>query len=73
MKPGAIIAKATSESQEFGRYAEVMIESIPDLNMPTLRDLYKHNALPREYFGHMERIKRGGGSIKTAAPEIVSA
>lgn len=64
MNPETILAKAAAESAEFGRYADVMLESIPVLNMPTLRDLYKHNATPREYFAHMERIKtqaqRGG-------------
>lgn len=57
MKPETILAKAAAESPEFGRYAEVMLESIPDLSMPTLRDLYKHNATPAEYFAHMERVK----------------
>lgn len=65
MKHETILAKAAAESPEFGRYAEVMLESISELNMPTLRDLYKHNALPSEYWAHMERIK-GGSSIKTA-------
>lgn len=60
MRLETILAKAAAESPEFGRYAEVMLESIPDLSMPLLRDLYKHNALPREYFAHMERIKQGG-------------
>lgn len=61
MNPETIVAKAAAESPEFGRYAEVMLQSIPDLNMPTLRDLYKHNATPAEYFAHMERIKGGIG------------
>jgi len=60
MKRETIIAKAAAESSEFGRYAEVMLESIPDLSMPLLRDLYKHHATPSEYFSHMERIKQGG-------------
>lgn len=60
MKPETILAKAAAESPQFGRYAEVMLESIPDLSMPTLRDLYKHNATPAEYIAHMERIKNGG-------------
>ena len=59
MKPETILAKAKAESSEFGRYAEIMLESIPELSMPTLRDLYKHNALPSEYWAHMERIKFG--------------
>jgi hypothetical protein len=60
MKPETMLAKAAAESPGFGRYAAVMLESIPDLNMPTLRDLYKHNALPSEYWAHMARIKAGG-------------
>ena len=59
MKLEIMLAKASAESPEFGRYAEVMLESIPELNMPTLRDLYKHNALPSEYWAHMERIRNG--------------
>lgn len=60
MKPKTILARAAAESPDFGRYAEVMLECIPDLTMPTLRDLYKHSATPAEYWAHMERIKRGG-------------
>ena len=60
MKPETILAKAAAESPEFGRYAAVMLESIPDLSMPTLRDLYKHNALPSEYWAYMARIRADG-------------
>lgn len=67
MKHETMIARATAESPEFGRYAEVMLESIPDLNMPTLRDLYQHHATPAEYWAHMGRIKRGGSSITGAS------
>lgn len=49
------IKKAYSESKEFGKYAEVMLEEIPDMALPILRDCFKHNATAREYRDHFER------------------
>ena len=51
----AKIAKARAESEDFGRYAEVMLEEIPDMSPSVLRDCYKHNATAGEYRAHFER------------------
>lgn len=64
MKLETMIARAAAESPDFGRYAEVMLEAIPDLKMATLRDLYEHKATPAEYFAHMDRIRRGAHGEK---------
>jgi hypothetical protein len=42
---------------EFKAYAEYVIESMPDVTLPVLRDMFKHNASVREYREHWERIK----------------
>lgn len=55
MRAEAKIAKARSESEHFGRYAEVMLEEIPDMSLPVLRDCYKHSATAGEYRAHFER------------------
>lgn len=55
MKTETKLAKAKAESEDFGRYAEVMLESIPDMSLPVLRDCYKHNATAGEFLAHMER------------------
>lgn len=52
-----MIAKAKAESEEFGRYAEVMLEEIPDMNFPILRDCFKHSATAREYRDYFEKHK----------------
>lgn len=57
MRVEAKIAKARAESEDFGRYAEVMLEEIPDMNFPILRDCYKHNATAGEYRAHFERYR----------------
>lgn len=59
MRVEAKIAKARAESEDFGRYAEVMLEEIPDMNFPILRDCYKHNATAGEYRAHFERHRMG--------------
>ena len=64
MKPETMIAKAKAESADFGRYAEVMLEEIPDMNMPTLRDCFKHRATAGEYRAHMERLRYGAQGAK---------
>jgi hypothetical protein len=48
---------------EFKRYAEYVIEAMPDVTLPVLRDMFKHNASVREYQAHHERLreKNGGG------------
>ena len=57
MKVETMLAKAAAESADFGRYAEVMLEAIPDLSMPALRDCYKHRATAGEYLRHLERVR----------------
>lgn len=59
MKPRTIIARAKAESADFGRYAEVMLEEVPDMSLPVLRDCYKHHATAGEYRASLERIRRG--------------
>ena len=43
MRTETKIAKAKAVSEDFGRYAEVMLEEIPDMSLPVLRDCYKHH------------------------------
>lgn len=43
---------------EFRRYADYVLDSLPDISVPTLRDMFKHNASVREYLDHMERLKK---------------
>jgi len=47
-----------SGTPEFKAYAEYVIESIPKVTLPVLRDMFKHNASVREYQEHIERIER---------------
>ncbi len=44
-------------SPEFRTYAEYVMDSMPDVTVPVLREMFKHNASVREYLAHMERIK----------------
>ena len=53
------LAKAKAESEDFGRYAEVMLEEIPDMSLPMLRDCYKHCATAGEYRASLERMRSG--------------
>jgi len=46
-------------SPEFRAYAEYVTDSMPDVTLPVLRDMFKHNASVREYQMHVERIKVG--------------
>ncbi len=46
-------------SPQFRAYARYVVESLPTINLPTLREMFKHNASVREYLAHMERIKKG--------------
>ena len=60
MKIETMLAKAKSESTEFERYAEYMLEEEPTLTLPMLRDLFKHNASASEYRAHLESIRASG-------------
>lgn len=46
---------------EFKRYAEVIIEAMPEVTLPVLREMFKYNATVREYLDHIERVE---GRIK---------
>lgn len=43
---------------EFKAYAEYVIEAMPDVTLPVLREMFKHNASVREYQAHMERVQK---------------
>jgi hypothetical protein len=43
---------------EFKRYAEYVTEAMPEVTLPVLRDMYKHNASVREYQAHHERVEK---------------
>lgn len=60
MKLETILSKAKAESPEFGLYAEYMMEEVPDLGLPMLRELFKYNASAREYRATLERVRNGG-------------
>lgn len=49
------IARASSESPQFGRYAEYMLEEIPGMSFPILRECFKHNAAAREYLSSVKK------------------
>ena len=57
MKKETILAKAKAESPEFCRYAEYITGEFPDISLPMLRELYKHNASASEYRATLNRIK----------------
>lgn len=59
MKTETMLAKAKEVSPAFHQYAENMLHEFPNMNMPTLKDCYKHHALPSEYRMHMERVQKG--------------
>lgn len=42
---------------EFRKYAEYVLESLPDISVPAVREMFKHNASVREYLEHMERAR----------------
>ncbi len=48
-------------SPEFKSYAEVIIEAMPEVTLPVLREMFKYNATVREYLDHIERVE---GRIK---------
>jgi hypothetical protein len=41
---------------EFRAYAEYVTEAMPDVTLPVLRDMFKHNASVREYKAHHAAI-----------------
>ena len=43
MKPETILKKAKAVSPTFYLYAEYMLDAFPTMNMPTLKDCFKHN------------------------------
>lgn len=43
---------------EFKAYAEYVIESMPEVTLPVLREMFKYNASVREYQDYIERIER---------------
>ena len=49
MKLATKLEKARAESPEFRKYAEYMLEEVPDMSMPMLRECFKHNASAKEY------------------------
>lgn len=48
-----------SGSPEFKAYAEYVTEAMPEVTVPVLRDMYRHNASVSEYKAHMERVAAG--------------
>ena len=59
MRTETKLKRAHEESEQFGQYAEYMLSEFPEMNLPTLRDCYKHNASATEYRLHSDRIKGG--------------
>lgn len=45
-----------SGTPEFRAYAEYVLDSMPDVSVPVLREMFKHNASVSEYQAHMRRI-----------------
>lgn len=48
------LERGTPESRA---YAEYVMDSMPDVTVPVLREMFKHNASVPEYLAHMKRIK----------------
>lgn len=44
-------------TSEFRAYAEYVMDSMPDVTVPVLREMFKHNASVPEYLAHMKRIE----------------
>ncbi len=59
MKIETKLAKAHAISPAFSLYAQYMLEEFSDMNMPTLKECFKHNASASEYRAHIERVKEG--------------
>ena len=67
MRPEKIIEKAKAESKEFGRYAEIMLEEIPDMSLPVLRDCYKHHATVGEFRATIARHREASNAKQGGA------
>ena len=48
-------------SPEFKHYADYVIESMPEVTLPVLREMFKYNATVREYLDYIEHTE---GRIK---------
>jgi len=59
MKPETILRKAKEVSPAFHLYAQYMLDAFPTMNMPTLKDCFKHNASASEYRASLERARSG--------------
>ena len=53
------IARAFEESSQFGSYAEYMLEEIPGMSLPILRECFKHNATAREFRASIKKPEGG--------------
>lgn len=54
-----MLLKAHAESLAFGKYAEYITDEFPDISLPMLRELYKHNASASEYRASLNQIRKG--------------
>jgi hypothetical protein len=59
MKVETMLAKAKEVSPAFSFYAQYMLEAVPNMNMPTLWECFKHNASASEYLATLERVREG--------------
>jgi hypothetical protein len=50
-----------SGTPEFKHYANYVTESMPEVTLPVLREMFKYNASVREYQDHVNRVE---GRIK---------
>ena len=46
-----------SGTPEFRAYAQYVLELMPDISVPVLREMFKHNASVSEYQAHMQRME----------------
>ncbi len=53
---------------EFKRYAEYVTEAMPEVRLPVLREMFKHNASVREYRQHHAAIAAKLREKNGAAP-----
>lgn len=44
---------------EFRAYAGYVLEALPDIGAPALREMCHHNASVREWRDHIEQMERG--------------
>ena len=43
---------------EFRAYADYVLESLPDISVPSLREMHRHNASVREWRDHIKQVER---------------